>query len=582
MTGDTDLFGKYRLKHLIGRGAYSTVFRAEYQGGYGFRKPVALKVMRRRLSSVDEPASQEFLNEARLGAAIQHPNLVEFYECGRVGDRLYIAMELVPGPNLAEVIRIAPSLGLQLEDEFVLTVAHQTARGLAALHSAQVEGSRIWAIHRDLKPGNILLSPAGHAKITDYGIARYATDAYETVRSDGPLGSPLYMSPEQTRGEAVTQASDTFSFGTTILELINLRPVFGSTTIEGVVRKVGEVDASDALIAARSRFPQLVPVLEDCLLSDPAKRYRDGPALVEALKAIEPPAFAEEVVSGIGAEVQRAVEFQREEIRRKPVRQFWSRLSDADEDSVSISLDLMSSDTAGVQPNNLAAQAGSAAVAVQGDEPIARRPWTPWIPWLVAAVALVGIALLLGPRLGGSGGTTVATPGAPDPAAPHGHTPSVATPPLPVVEGTVESDEGTFESPPAEAPSPDLTSRTEGNDPEPTAAASAVSPPAASSPPALSMSPVSRGIRGQVTQIDVRVSPAGRHPVMLWYRSAPDGNWQTDRVTSDATGAAALTIPVGSWLPQDCRDVDYFVEVSWSAGLVRSGSAAHPHRLTLY
>jgi len=161
--GPGELFGKYLIQDLIGRGAYSTVYRAQFQGGYGFRKRVALKVMRRRLASAEEEVSQDFLNEARLGAAIQHPNLVEFYECGRVGDRLYIAMELVEGPNLAEVIRTVPSLGLQLEDDFVLALALQTARGLQALHTATVEGTRIWAIHRDLKPGNILLSPVGQA-----------------------------------------------------------------------------------------------------------------------------------------------------------------------------------------------------------------------------------------------------------------------------------------------------------------------------------------------------------------------------------------------------------------------------------
>jgi len=582
MTDGDDLFGKYRLQHLIGRGAYSTVFRAEYQGGYGFRKPVALKVMRRRLTSADEPASQEFLNEARLGAAILHPNLVEFYECGRVGDRLYIAMELVPGPNLADVIRVAPTLGMQIEDDFVMAVAQQTARGLAALHTAQVEGSPIWAIHRDLKPGNVLLSPAGLAKITDYGIARYATDAYETIRSSGPRGSPLYMSPEQTRGLDLTQASDVFSFASTLLELINLRPVFGSPTIEGVVRKVSEVDAADALIAARSRFPELAPVLENCLLADPENRYPDGPALVEALKVVEPPAFPEESVSAIGVEVQRAVEFQREALERKPVSQFWSRLADAEEDSVSVSLDLMSTDNAAVQPTRLPKPASDTlSDSPEEEERAGPRLRTPWIPWIVAAAALVVIAILLGPRLmqGGAPDAADAPIVEPTASSEYEHLDDLQPP---TSGETAASDAAIdLEVPPSPPPLPDGvvdpqdSPRDESSEPDEPA-------PTAAGLPRLSMAPVSRGIRGQATVVEARVQPPAQHTVTLWYRAAPTGDWLTQATQSDDGGVATLTIPAGSWIPQDCRSVDYFVELSSPAGLVRSGSAARPHELVLY
>ena len=579
MTGD-DLFGKYRLEHLIGRGAHSTVFRAEFLGGYGFRKPVALKVLRRRLSSDDSDATQEFLNEARLGAAIQHPNLVEFYECGRVGERLYIAMELVDGPNLSEVIRIAPSLGIQIEDDFVAAIALQTARGLAALHSAVVEGSQIWAIHRDLKPGNILLSPAGLAKITDYGIARYATDAYQTIQSEGPRGSPLYMSPEQTRGEELSQASDVFSFGVTILELINLRPVFGSSTIEGVVRKVSEVDATDALVAARSQFPQLVLVLEDCLLADPTQRFPDGSALVEALKAMDPPAFAEEFISSIGAEVQRAVDYQREAIRRKPERQYWSRLGNGDEDSVSVSLDLMSSDTAGVQPSNMAEARSPTPAAAEERGTASRRLRALWVPWLVTAAALVVIALLLGPRiLQGDGGVIAAAPDEnPSKLEP------IATSVMPT-PAIATDDDATDEitgpgALPALAPAQDALAVESAPVRDEVAASNEAT--SAATDPTVTMVPISRGIRGQATTVKARVSPPARHRVTLWYRASQDGDWQTMDAQSAGDGTVAMAIPAGGWLPQDCNSVDYFMEAWFPTGLVRSGSAAHPHTLVLY
>jgi len=401
MDSGHELFGKYRLQQLIGRGAFATVFRAEYQGGLGFRKQVALKVMRRRLTGADDPVFIKFLNEARLGAAILHPNLVEFYECGRVGDRLYIAMELIPGPTLADVIQVAPDLGHLLDDDFVLALVHQTARGLAALHSTVVEGAHVWAIHGDLKPGNIMLSPAGVAKITDWGIGRHANEAGEASGADGPGGSPLYMSPEQARGKVLDQASDVFSFGVTILELINREPVFDSETIEGVVRRVCEVDATDALDEARSRFPRLTPVLQTCLSAEPADRYPDGAALVTALRSVEPPAFAEEIIGALACEVQRDVEYQREALRHSPIQQFWSRLTEGDGDSESVNIDTMG--RAELQPADLAASPRPAGSRL----PVSRRPRGSWLPWVVAGALLVVVVLLFGPQLLASHGCAI-------------------------------------------------------------------------------------------------------------------------------------------------------------------------------
>jgi serine/threonine protein kinase len=612
MTGDTPnkksddgkLFGRYRIADIIGRGGYSTVYRAELQGGFGFRKAVALKVMRRRLESADEPVSQDFLNEARLGGSVQHPHLVEFYECGRVGDRLYIAMELVKGPSLAEVVRITPNLGLEIEDDVVLALAMQIARGLAALHDARVDGKRILAIHRDLKPGNVLLSPAGHAKITDYGVARYATDTYETLGGDGPRGSPLYMSPEQARGEHLTQGSDVFSLGTTVLELINGRPVFGATTIEGVVRKVHRADVADALIESRSRFPQLVPVLENCLLADPALRYRDGAAVIEGLKDIEPPAFAEELIASLAAEVYRAIEFQRAALRRKPTQQFWSNLSDDDEDSVSVSLQTSDSDDDGAvtapppaQPigpaSELATADGPEELGPQDAESseVVRRPLWP-LALAVGVVALFVVLLLVphgirtlrggaspegepppGDAQAQAGGPARVTPAHDDPADPLRE---LAMPPVPETDQTPGDPQDLLVAPEPATP---------GGPAEPGDALVQDTPTLSAQPAdpvALELSPVKRGIRGQATPITFAVTPAAVHTATVWYRAAPSGAWQTRTVHSDAAGQVATTIPAGDWLPQDSRDVDWFVEVASPDGPVRSGSAVRPHRLTLY
>ena len=594
-SGAGKLFGRYRILDVIGRGGYSTVYRAELQGGFGFRKQVALKVMRRRLESADEPVSQDFLNEARLGGSVQHPNLVEFYECGRVGDRLYIAMEIVQGPSLAEVVRVTPNLGLEIEDDVVLAIAMQVARGLAALHDARVDGQRIEAIHRDLKPGNILLSPAGQAKITDYGVARYATDTYETLGGDGPRGSPLYMSPEQAKGEELSQASDVFSFGTTVLELITGRPVFGSTTIEGVVRKVHRADVSDALMDTRARFPQLVPVLENCLLSDPDLRFHDGTAVVEGLKDIEPPAFAEELIASLSAEVFRAIEFQREALRRRPLQQFWSNLSSDEEDSISVSFDSADAedDPAVTAPPPVDAigppqETSGERFALSDDDDEPRRPSWP----LALAVAVCGLfaVLLLVPygirALREAPDETADTPSAVDRATDEAadvtlpgsdmETAALTMPPDP------QTDAGS-EPPPDPG---DTTATAEATDevhePLVETVVEPATPAPAAAPVALLLTPAKRGIRGQDTPIGFTITPSGGHTATLWYRAAPAGTWQTRSVHSDADGVVSATIPSGAWLPQDCSEVDWFVEVASPDGPVRSGSAVRPHRLTLY
>ncbi len=564
------IFGKYRLVSLLGRGAFSTVYRAELHSSYGFRKRVAIKVMRRRLSSTNEPASQEFLNEARLGAAVQHPNLVEFYECGRVGDRLYIAMELVEGPSLAELVKVSPNLGATIEDDVVLAVAMQCARGLRALHMAVVDDQPIRAIHRDLKPGNILLSPAGQAKLTDYGVARYAADSYETITADGPLGSPLYMSPEQARGQELTQASDIFSFGTTILELINGRPVFGSSTIEGVVRNVDRGDVGDALMGARARFPTLVPVLENCLLTDPTNRIAHGGALVEALKDVEPPPFADEHVASLATQVFRAVEFQREALRRNPIEQFWSKLDD-DEDSVSVPIQ------PALEPEpasaDLDGEDGDGAPAEGGFARGSRR-WK----GLVALLLLAVLALMYWNirTQQSSGGDGEAADDEPDPVV--GTVPGHVDPPVEadtaLDPASAPPDDGASDhEEPLEAPTPEPVTPPEAP-PDPVVA------PAL--PTTLGHTPVTRGIRGQATALPATVAPAGRTVFTLWFRAAPSGAWQTRAVEGGDGGAVTLTIPTGAWLPEDARDVDYFIEMTGADGVVRSGSAARPHRLTLY
>jgi serine/threonine protein kinase len=620
LTGAPELFGTYAIQSLIGRGSFSSVFRAQLQGQYGFRKQVGLKVLRHRLKNADEKVSADFLNEARLGASIRHPNLVEFYECGRVGDRLYIAMELVDGPDLGQLLQMVPDPLPPLSDELVITLAMQLARGLKALHLATHDGKPIQAIHRDFKPGNILLSPHGLAKITDYGIVRFAADFYEPDQTEGLRGSPLYMSPEQARGEPLTQASDIFSFGVTVLEMITGAPVFREDTVSRIVDRVQHADAGAALLIARAQFPQLVAVLEDCLLPDPASRIPHGGALVEALKDIDPPPFGEELITDMAVETYGFLEIQQASMWNRPVSKFWATLVDDEEESVSIQLvgfggaqedrvtDLEqvlaaadAAEDARVDAEESASETTTAAAAATADaSQVDRRRPRALLPWIVTGVAVVAVLILLVlPRFRTSPGdgeepTPAAETRTDEPTPPadadaavapsEGETaaePTVELVEPPPADPTVEP----ITPPPADPPVDVLTDGSPpAADAEPATEVveTPADPAAGQGPPRLNHTPVARGIRGKDIRFTVGVDPAGSYRSTVWFRGVPAGSWQTRKIDGGGDGTLTVVIPAGVWLDQTATEVEYFIEVAGPGGLARSGSAVDPYRFRLY
>ncbi len=571
-------FGDYEILGTIGHGGFASVYRAAFHGSFGFRKQVALKVLHRRFDSVEEQASAEFLNEARLGASIRHPNLVEFYECGRVGDRLYIAMELIEGPNLAQVLQLGSELTAPLNDAVILALAMQMARGLKGLHGARVEGREVLAVHRDFKPANILVSSLGQAKITDYGITRFAADFYQTLDQGGPRGSPLYMSPEQVRGRSLTQASDVFAFGSTVLEMILGRPVFIADTVDAIIRSVGAADVSGALTEARGRFPALVPVLENCLLPDPSSRYANGAALVTGLHDVEPPPFGEELIGKVSDATMDIISRLDAKRAQRPMERFWcltselQRGGDGTVEAVSVPPPVpLPIETHDDETDEEAfVEVSQAAPAAIPDDVPARRTWVP------VALALGGIvlaALIAIPVISNVFGTRAEEPPPPAEEAvaerasaaieevqpPAGEPPPVVAAVIPPIQPAG----------PAE-PAPDAAGPGQEADPE------------GAGPPRLFHEPVARGIRGQSVSFQVQVEPPGSYRSTVWYRAVPDGAWQTSNVDGGADGSLTVVIPAGVWLSQEATDVEYFIEVAGPGGLARSASAVRPYSFRLF
>lgn len=211
------LAGRYRLESRIAVGGVGEVWRGRDEV---LARPVAVKLLRAEYAQHPETLAR-FRSEARLAALLSHPGIAQVYDFGQA-EPPYLVMELVEGPSLAQVLVSGP-----LEPGRAMDVVAQAAEGLDAAHRAGL-------VHRDVKPGNLLLGPGGRVKITDFGISRVAGSAPVTA-SGLLLGSPAYLAPERVAGQEATPASDLYSLGVLAWECLAGTPPFTGPPLEVAV-----------------------------------------------------------------------------------------------------------------------------------------------------------------------------------------------------------------------------------------------------------------------------------------------------------------------------------------------------------
>lgn len=279
--------GRFFIIELLGEGGMSRVFRAEMVGPRGFRKTVALKVLQpapRR----DERFGRQLLTEARLGAVLDHPNIVETYDVGEIDGHPFIALEYVDGLTLDELLDASGPPPLSA----VVELALQIAAGLEATHRTAVGGRPLDLVHRDLKPSNIMVTRQGVVKLMDFGVAKAREGAFDQSSTDLGLvkGTPMYMSPEQARGDRLDGRSDLFSFGAILYELVTGRRLFIGHTIPAVIMKVVDVDRlmtrDEGMKALRRSAPRLACIIERCLSARVGDRYASAAELGEELLSL--------------------------------------------------------------------------------------------------------------------------------------------------------------------------------------------------------------------------------------------------------------------------------------------------------
>ncbi len=262
-TGAT-LGGRYTLGAAIASGGMGDVWEATDEV---LRRPVAVKVMRPQGPS-DAAFLERFRDEARSSASLHHPNIATVFDYGEEDGTAYLVMELVPGRTLGEIIRDHDG-GMPAEE--VRSMLGQAALALSAAHEAGV-------VHRDVKPANIIVTPEGRAKLTDFGIARVGDGSGHTLTGE-VLGTPDYISPEQALGEPATASSDLYSLGIVAHEMITGRKPFDmgspvATAIAQVTDPPPELPATVPL--------DLREVIDACLAKSAADRPAHALAVAEA------------------------------------------------------------------------------------------------------------------------------------------------------------------------------------------------------------------------------------------------------------------------------------------------------------
>ena len=266
--------GRFEISGVLGEGAMGVVYLAHDPQ---IERPVAIKTLRPGHSGGGPSGELEarFLKEAKLAGRLQHPNIVTIYEAGQDGTVPYIAMEFVDGEPLTRFLgsRDTLTIGQRVE------VVRQTALALQHAHERGV-------LHRDVKPGNILLTRDRRVKVADFGIGKLLSATAELTRTGQMIGSPAYMSPEQIRGAKLDGRSDYFSLGVVFYELLTgVRP-FPGDSITTLVYQILHTEPRDPLEVRADLPPAARDVFARLLAKAPDQRPKDGDEFLAEIRRI--------------------------------------------------------------------------------------------------------------------------------------------------------------------------------------------------------------------------------------------------------------------------------------------------------
>ena len=263
-------YGRYQIIEELGKGAMGVVYKAHDPQ---IDRTIALKVLRQD-RVISQEFVQRFLKEARAIGRLSHPSMVTVYDAGQDQGTIFIAMELLTGKSLREMMRMK-RMGYQ----DIVRIGVQIAEALDYAHQKGI-------VHRDIKPSNIILDPDGRVKITDFGIARIEDPGSpHQTRAGEILGTPVYMSPEQVMGQPVDGRSDLYSLGVILYEMLTGEKPFQGENIAAIFNSIiqnkpAEPETTDSPIAQA-----LSALIMKSINKDPVSRFQTGNEMAAPLKA---------------------------------------------------------------------------------------------------------------------------------------------------------------------------------------------------------------------------------------------------------------------------------------------------------
>ena len=274
--------GNYELIERLAVGGMAELFRARRVGGHGFKKTVAIKKILPQLANNDTFVNM-FVDEARITALLDHPNIVQVFEFESEDDELYLVMQLVDGSDLFTLMGKTRKLDVAMPPELAAFIAHEILAALDYAHNAEDEnGEPLGIIHRDVSPGNVLISKRGNVMLTDFGIA-WAYERHQKTEAGKLKGKFGYMSPEQVAGEPIDARSDVFATGILLSEMLINRHLFVGQSDLDILLMVRDADI-ERLTAHSGSLPEdLVAIAVKALAPRPAARYQSAREFRNAL-----------------------------------------------------------------------------------------------------------------------------------------------------------------------------------------------------------------------------------------------------------------------------------------------------------
>jgi serine/threonine protein kinase len=298
----TERLGRYELVEQLGVGGMAEIFKARCTGPGGFQRTVVVKRIL-PANTADPAFVRMFVAEAKILGMLHHPNVIQAYDFGESDGTLFLVLEYVDGPSLADTISVLKEAKRQMPIGLACQIAHDVCRALDHVHNLRDgDDGPLNVVHRDVTPSNILLTATGSAKLLDFGVAKYkASQARSQV---GTIkGKPAYLAPETLDRREIDHRTDIFSLGIVLHELLTLEPLFEGDNHQITFYRVLNMEIPPPSRARPDVPPALDAIVMRALERDPARRYQTAQEMARDLDAL---------LAAQGARAEEAIAFMRE------------------------------------------------------------------------------------------------------------------------------------------------------------------------------------------------------------------------------------------------------------------------------